>query len=515
MGRAAHEQPAARSAGLGAEMTERLSGLDSSFLYLETPTLHMHVVMALVLDPATIDGGYSYPEFRHLISERIALAPVFKRRLMEVPLRLGHPVWVDDADFDVDNHVRRAALPSPGGIRELAELVADVASRQLRRDRPLWEMWVVEGFEGDKLALIAKVHHATVDGVSGAELLGVVLDIERTPPHRAISPQPGPPRRVPSSAELVSQSLVAHAVRPIEIARMAWRTGRAVLDVRRIRQRGTGKAALPLTAPRTSLNTAVTARRRVAFAATSLEDAKRLKNELGTTVNDVVLAVCTGALRRYLLAGDELPDGPLVAVVPVSVAPDVPDLKGSNKVSALFVTLPTHMQNPIDRVRFIHEGTKGAKSEHNALGANMLQNWVEHASPNVFALAARLYTAMRLAERHRPIANLVISNVPGPDFPLYLGGAELEAAFPLGPVMDGMGLNITIMSYRGVLYWGLIGSTRNEPRMWDLAAAIPDALTELATATGIEPQPFDARLTFAAVPEDEMNAGAVREPAET
>jgi len=272
---------------------------------------------------------------------------------------------------------------------------------------------------------------------------------------------------------------------------MLWRTTRSIFGIRRVRQTQSGKAALPLTAPRTSINVAVHARRRVAFAAASLADAKKLKNAMGTTVNDVVLAMCAGALRTYLLSGDELPEIPLVSVVPVSVTPDVAELKGSNKVSAMFVQLPSHLDDPLDRLRAIHEGTKGAKEEHKALGATTLQNWAEHATPNVFAAAARLYTGMRLADRHRPVANLVISNVPGPDFPLYLGGSTLLGMFPLGPVMDGMGLNITIMSYMGVLYWGLASDSRAVPRLWDVASAIPHALTELMEAAGLEPEPFD------------------------
>ena len=182
-------------------------------------------------------------------------------------------------------------------------------------------------------------------------------------------------------------------------------------------------------------------------------------------MNDVILAICTGALRTYLLAGDELPDIPLVAVVPVSVTPEMAELKGSNKVSAMFVQLPCQLDDPLERLRAVHEGTKGAKEEHQALGATTLQNWAEHATPNVFAAAARLYTRMKLADRHRPLANLVISNVPGPDFPLYMGGSEMLGMFPLGPVMDGMGLNVTIMSYRGVLYWGLASDARAVPRL--------------------------------------------------
>jgi diacylglycerol O-acyltransferase / wax synthase len=473
---------------------ERLTGLDASFLYMETPTLHMHVAITAVFDPSTVPGGYSFRRVRQLINDRIPLVPVFQRRLVEVPMRLGHPVWVDDPDFDIDNHLRRAALPSPGGMRELGDFAADVISRQLHRDRPLWEMWIVEGVEDGKIALVAKMHHSTVDGVSGAELLGVLFDLEPEPPPENQKP---PARQldshVPSGLELVTQAAGAALVAPFEVARIAWRTAWNVLGVRRVRKglSGGAKAALPLTAPRTSINVAVHARRRVAFAAASLDDVKKLKNAMGTTVNDVVLAMCAGALRVYLEAGDELPETPLVSVVPVSVTPDVAELKGSNKVSAMFVQLPCQLDDPLERLKAIHEGTKGAKEEHKALGATTLQNWAEHATPNVFAAAARLYTGMRLAERHRPVANLVISNVPGPDFPLYLGGSELLGMFPLGPVMDGMGLNITIMSYRGVLYWGLASDARAVPRLWDVAAAIPHALTELMEAAGLEPQPFD------------------------
>jgi WS/DGAT/MGAT family acyltransferase len=472
---------------------ERLSGLDASFLYMETPTMHMHVAMTAVFDPSTVPGGYSFRRVRQLISDRIPLAPVFQRRLVEVPLRLGFPVWVDDPEFDIDNHLRRAALPAPGGLRELGDFAADVISRQLHRDRPLWEMWIVEGVEDGKIALVAKMHHSTIDGVSGAELLGVLFDLEPDLAEQSPTTARQLDSRIPSGLELMSQAMIANLIAPFDMGRVMLRTTRNIFDVSRIRRGlpGTAKGALPLTAPRTSINAAVHARRRVAFAAASLADAKALKNEMGTTVNDVVLAMVTGALRTYLLAGDELPEIPLVSVVPVSVTPDVAEIKGSNKVSSMFVQLPTQLEDPLERLRVIHEGTKGAKEEHQALGASTLQNWAEHATPNLFAAAARFYTGMRLADRHRPIANLVVSNVPGPDFPLYLGGSQLLGMFPLGPVMDGMGLNITIMSYMGVLYWGLAADARAVPRLWDIAAAIPHALTELMGAAGLTSQPFD------------------------
>lgn len=504
---------------------ERLSGLDASFLYLETPTLHMHVAMSMVFDPTTVPGGYSFEKMRDHIAERVQATPVFRRTLVEVPLRLGHPVWIDDPSFDIAYHVRRAAVPSPGGLFELAEFTSEITSQQLDRSRPLWEIWIIEGLADGRIALVAKMHHATVDGMSGAALLSVLFDLEAdpAPPVRAELDHPGthdapgsaaaeidtlghaPSVRkrtgdpVPSGLELVTTAMAARARLPLGIMRDLVSTGLKVLDVRKVRssaevEAGRAKAALPLSAPRTSFNASLTRRRRVSMAAIGLDDIKRLKNATGTTVNDVVLAVCTGALRDLLIEGDELPEKPLVAVVPVSVQPDGDQngamAKSSNQISSMFVQLPTQLHNPLARLQAIREGTKGAKDEHHALGADTLLNWAEYAAPNVFANAARVYSRMRLADFHRPVANLVISNVPGPDFPLYLAGAEMQSAFPLGPVIDGMGVNITVMSYRGVLYWGFIGCPDAMPKIWELARSIPRALDDLLQAAGLEPAGF-------------------------
>jgi diacylglycerol O-acyltransferase len=472
----------------GKTTMEQLTGLDATFLYLETPSLHMHVSMAAMFDPSTVPGGYSFDKLRDLVSSRLELAPIFRRRLVEVPFRLGHPYWVDDPTFDIEYHIRRGAVPSPGGVEELAQFVGDVCSRQLDRSKPLWEMYIVEGLSGGQIAVVTKIHHCTIDGVSGAELLSQLFDLEPEPPAR---PAPDAPvsvdEQLPSDLQLMAQSVGTRLTRPLGMTQLAWRTGWALLDVRRVRARGPGRAALPLTTPRTSLNAAITPHRRVAFSSISLEDAKRIKRACDTTLNDVVLAVCTGALRRYLLDGDELPDGPLVATVPVSTAPTDANRRGANKVSAMFVALPCHIADPVERLHSIREDTKGAKEEHNALGADVLLNWAEHATPNVFSAAARAYTRLKLADHHRPIHSLVISNVPGPDFPLYLAGAEMVAGFPLGPVMDGAGLNITVMSYRGVLNWGLMACAETVPRLADLALYVPDAIDELASAAKLAP----------------------------
>ena len=465
---------------------ERLSGLDAAFLYMETPSLHMHVSMAAVFDPTTVPGGYSFDKVRDLVSERLARAPIFRRRVVEVPLRLDHPYWVEDPDFDLDYHMRRAALPAPGGIEELAAFVGDVCSRRLDRAKPLWEMHIVEGLADGRIAVVTKVHHCTIDGVSGAELLAELFDLEPSPaPRPAPDDLPRPAPSLPSDLTLIAQAMGARATRPLRMGRLAWKTGKAFLDVRRVRQGpGTGHAALPLTTPRTSLNAAITAHRAVGFSTISLDDVKRIKNALETTVNDVVLALCAGALRRYLDDGDELPDDPLVATVPVSVSTE---RKSANKVSAMFVSLPCRIDDPVKRLLTIRDGTKGAKEEFQALGADVLLDWAEHATPNVFSAAARAYTRFRLAERHRPIHSLVISNVPGPDFPLYLGGAELVAGFPLGPVMDGAGLNVTVMSYRGVLNWGLMACRETVPQVSRFSSYIPAALDELLASAGLEP----------------------------
>ncbi len=472
---------------------EQLAGLDAAFLYLETPSLHMHVSMAAVFDPSTVPGGYSWEKLRKFVSSRLVQAPVFTRRLVQVPFRLGHPYWVDDNDFDVDYHLRRAAIPAPGGMDELAEFVGDVCSRQLDRSKPLWEMYVVEGLSGGNIAIVTKIHHCTIDGVSGAELLTQLFDLEPKSEDEGSDRGDQGSRaqgrdNTPSEAQLVARALFSRLRKPLEVTRLAYKTGRSALDVRRVRQGpSAAKAALPLTTPRTSLNASITPHRKVAFASISLDDAKRLKNALKTTVNDVVLAICTGALRQYLIEGDELPDNPLVATVPVSVAPKVGTRPGANKVSAMWVALPCRIDDPVKRLLEIADGTKGAKEEHAALGASVLLDWAEHATPNVFSAAARAYTRFKLAERHRPIHSLVISNVPGPDFPIYLGGAEMVAGFPLGPVMDGAGMNITVMSYRGVLNWGVMACAESVSRLSDFARHIPGALEELLASAGLDP----------------------------
>lgn len=461
---------------------ERLSGLDASFLYFETSQMHMHVSIVAVLDPKEMPGGYSFDKIQDLIASRLHLLPPFHRRLVRVPFDLHHPMWVEDPDFDIIHHVHRVSCAAPGGPRELASICGRINSTPLDRSRPLWEVWIIEGLADGRFAFLTKVHHCAVDGASGAELMVHLFSVDRN------APPPPPPSKaiieqIPTDREMVEHAIVSRLRMPMEMMQLARRTVSAVADVVRMRRDpDTSNGATPLTAPRTRFNGAITAQRSIAFARVPLAQAKAIRKAFGVTLNDVVLTICAGTLRSYLMKHGELPKAPLVATCPISVRESSKGKPSANKVSAMFTSLATHIADPVERLRAIQNVTRGAKEEHNAIGADMLQNWAEFAAPTTFSLAARFYTRMKLADRHRPIQNLVISNVPGPSFPLYLAGAELVAAYPMGPVFEGAGLNITVLSYLGSIDFGFNAATNAVPDLWDLADCVAPAFAELVEA---------------------------------
>ena len=460
---------------------QRLTGLDAAFLALETPSTHMHVMATMVLDPSDVEGGFTVESLRTLIAARLSRLPPFRRRVVEVPFGVDRPIWVEDPDFDLDYHVRRAALPAPGGLEELAELTAEIAGRQLDRRRPLWELWVVEGLEHGHVALIAKMHHAAIDGVLGVDLMTEIFDLEEHP-----APKPPPerepaPEHVPSDAELLAGAVASIARQPLSAFRAARNlTGSAIRLVRRLRSEPVS-AGVPLTAPPTPLNGVLTPHRRVAFTSVPLPDVKEVKQAFGVTVNDVVLAVCAGALRRYLAGRGRLPDKALLAAIPASVRTE--DERGvmGSRVSAMFATLATQLDDPVDRLFAARDVMSGAKLVHEDIGGNTLHEWAETAAPVLFSRGMRLYERL-LEGRHRPIINLIVSNVPGPTFPLYCAGARLLSLFPLGPLLAGTGLNITVLSYLDSVGFGLIGCREIVPDIDAIAAAVPDALAELLKA---------------------------------
>lgn len=474
---------------------QRLTGLDASFLYLETPSSHMHVAGLMILDPSEIEGGVSLERIKEVYGSRLHLAPPFRRKLALVPFGLHHPLWIEDPDFDIDDHVRATALPSPGTDEQLATTVGRLVAQPLDRSKPLWEIWVIEGLESGHVACLSKVHHAAIDGASGNELTVALLDLtpevaEHVPAEEWV------PDREPTEVEKLGYAASSLARQPFRLAKAAVRLPGVALS---FRPRSDGGEAprlapppAPFTAPRTSFNTAITGRRSFAFTSVSLPTVKAVKNASGATVNDVVLALCAGALRRYLDGRGEELDRPLVAMVPVSVRSDDQKDAMGNQVSSMLASLATDIDDPLERLEAIHASMAGVKQQLKAIGADTLGDWAEFAAPALAGRAARLYSRTRVADRHRPIFNVTISNVPGPPFPLYSVGARMVANYPIGPIAEGGGLNMTVMSYLDRLDFGLLACPDVLPDVWGLAEGLPLALEELVTAADVDEAEIEA-----------------------
>jgi diacylglycerol O-acyltransferase / wax synthase len=461
---------------------QRLSGLDASFLYLETAAQPLHVCSILELDTSTMPGGYTFDRLRDELALRIKAMPQFREKLADSRFNPDHPVWVEDEDFDVDRHLHRIGLPAPGGRQELAEICGHIASLPLDRSRPLWETWVIENIAGTdphaggRLAVMTKVHHAGVDGVTGANLMSQLCSTEPDAP----APDPVDGVGGGSELEIAVSGAVKFASRPLRLINVVPTTLSSVLDT--VKRARSGLAMKPpFAAPKTAFNAKVTGHRNIAYAQLDLEDIKKVKNHFGVKVNDVVMALVSTTLRKFLEDRGELPDSTLVAMVPVSVH-DKSDRPGRNQVSGMFSSLETHIDDPAERLKAIAEANSVAKQHSSAIGATLLQDWTQFAAPAVFGVAMRVYTSTRLAEA-RPVHNLVISNVPGPQIPLYFLGSEVKAMYPLGPIFHGSGLNITVMSLNGKLDVGIVSCPELLPDLWDLADDFEAALDELLAAT--------------------------------
>jgi diacylglycerol O-acyltransferase / wax synthase len=470
---------------------EQLGGLDGAFVLAETPTMHLHVSAVLLLDTSTMPGGYSFERLRAFVHERMPAVPAVHMKLAMVPFNLSRPFWVEDPDLDIDRHLHHVALPAPGDDETLTDVISDIVSRPLERDHPLWEMWIVEGLADGRVAVVVKMHHATIDGVTGANLMAGLFDLKPT-----ATPQVGTPvaQRSESAAveavsqiELLGRGLLTRMVQPWELAKLVPRTAMRVVSTLWWLGHGAGHhggpgAAAPFTAPRTSFNTSITPRRSVAFVDVPLADVKRVREAFGSTVNDVVTAVVGGMLRSYLDRRGELPERSLIAATPVSVHADTARSAGMTKVSVMFSTLATDVEDPVERLEVVTAANHRAKEIHKMVGADTLMRWAALFWPNAFALGARLYSSLHVAEHHPVVHNLILSNVPGPPVPLYFAGARLVGLYPLGPITDGAGLNITVLSEEDRVGFGFITCPELVPRVWDLADLVPRALQDLVDA---------------------------------
>jgi WS/DGAT/MGAT family acyltransferase len=466
------------------EQLQRLSGLDASFLYLETPTQPLHVCSVLELDASTIPGGYSFERLREQLALRITAIPTFREKLANSCLNLDHPVWVEDEHFDIERHVHRIGLPAPGGRAELAEVCGHLAALPLDRRHPLWEMWAIEGLggtdarKGGRLAVITKVHHAAVDGVTGANLMSQLCSVEPDAP----APEPVAASAGVNPIRIALGGLGRFATRPIALAtKVLPETVSTVVET--VRRVAGGRAmASPFAAPHTPFNSRITAHRNIAFAQLDFDDIKTVKNHFDVKVNDVVMALVSGVLRQFMLDRGELPEASLVAMVPVSVH-DRSDRPGRNQVSGMFCSLETQIADTGERLRAIAKNNAVAKEHSAAIGATLLQDWSQFAGPAVFGVAMRVYARSRLTEA-RPVHNLVVSNVPGPQIPLYFLGAQVDAMYPLGPIFHGSGLNITVMSLNGKLNVGLISCPELLPDLATMADGFVSGMKELLKAAG-------------------------------
>ena len=427
-----------------------ITGLDAAFLYAETPTSPMHIGSV-----AIVEGSLEFDTFRSLIHSRLHQIPKLRKRLVEVPFGIDYPYWADDPNFDIDMHLTHVALPQPGGWKELRNIASTIFSSPLSQSRPLWSFYFVEGVNNidqvpnGSTAIIAKVHHVAIDGMAGAGLLSLLFDFTKdTQP--IPEPRPYKPDNLPNQMELLVKSGMSFANDPLKFPKLI---SEALSVSMKSGMFNTAHNAelptAPFSAPPSLFNQIISSRRKWNTAILSLERVQKLKKIMEVTFNDVILGICAGALRRYLLEKDELPLKPLVAMVPISTRTSKEKDETDNQISSMLIQLATHVEDPIDRLEEIHENTIRGKSYQGAVGAKTLANMAEIVPFGLANQAAKMYSRYKVAELHTPMCNVTITNVPGPQFPLYLQGHKLLDVMGMAPIIDGMGLIITIFSYNG------------------------------------------------------------------
>ncbi|MEL7250040.1 MAG: wax ester/triacylglycerol synthase family O-acyltransferase [Bacteroidota bacterium] len=462
---------------------EAISGMDAAFLYAETPTSPMHIGSV-----AVIEGSLDYDTFRAKILSRLHTVPNLRKRLVYVPFSIDYPYWVDDPNFNIDLHLQHIALPKPGNWKVLRKIANQVFSEPLDQSRPLWSITFVEGLDNipqvpkGSVAIIPKIHHVAVDGVGSTGLLSLMFDF--TPDTKPIpEPRPYHPKPIPNELAIVLKSTLSFVEKPLKFPKLISEALTASFKAGVLtRVQKADLPTAPFTAPASPLNGIVSAQRKWNTAILSLDRVKALKKIMNTTLNDVVLGICAGALRRYLLEKDKLPIKPLVANVPISTRTAAEENQGGNQISSMLVQLATNVEDPIERLETIHENTVRGKTYQKAIGAKTLANMSEMVPFGIANQAARLYSRFRLAELHNPVFNVTITNVPGPQFPLYLHGHKLLSIMGMAPVIDGLGLIITVFSYDGYITLSPTSDAKTMPDIDIFSRYIRESANELEAA---------------------------------
>jgi len=466
---------------------QQLSGMDASFLYFETRSAPTHIGSFAIYDQSTASGGrVTFKGILANVERRLHLARCFRQKLVQVPLDLDHPYWIEDPAFDIEFHVRHIALPQPGDWRQLCIQAARIHARPLDLSKPLWEMYVIEGLDRvagapiGSFAVLTKIHHAAIDGVSGAEIAAAIHDL--TPD--AEPPEPEEewlPERTPTLLELAARTTYNNLRQPFRFVRVLSRAAPAAARALLESSDEDLRSSRPV--PRTRFNAPVSGHRVVEGRSFSLAEIREIREQVpGATVNDVVLSVCGGALRRYLEHHGELPEDPLVAMAPISVRS--PKQKGAagNQLSVMTVTLFSNIADPLERLEKVHDDTRSSKATAEAIGARTMTDVTQFVPGSLAGLAARLYTRLGLANRIRPFLNTVITNVPGPQVPLYFSGARMVSLYGMGPIMDGMGLIHPVFSYAGQITISVTACRDQMPDPGFYASCLQDSYDELRKA---------------------------------
>ncbi|MEX2194411.1 MAG: wax ester/triacylglycerol synthase family O-acyltransferase [Thermoleophilaceae bacterium] len=457
---------------------DRLTAIDASFLHQEQSSSHMHVGGIVLFE----GPPPSYEDFLAHIESRLHLVPRYRQKLAVPRFEMGRPFWIDDPRFNLSYHVRHTALPSPGSIEQLRNLAGRIHSQRLDRSKPLWEIWLIQGLEGNRFAIVSKTHHALIDGVAGVDIASVLFDLSPVPAETPAA-EPWEPSPEPSDAELVGEGVKGLIRTPFRLARRAAGVAadpQGSLDRAREAAEGVGEIvwAELNPAPEVPLNVPIGPHRRIAWVESSLADFKAIKNELGGTVNDVVLTVVSGAIARWLRTRGVRTEGlELRALVPVSIRTESQKDSLGNQISVMRGPLPVYCVDPVERLGIVRASMDGLKESKQALGAEVISNLQDFAPPTLLAQASRVNFSTRLF-------NLIVTNVPGPQFPLYLLGREMQQLIPVAFLPENHALAIAIMSYNGRVDFGLLGDYDAMPDLEELGGYMGDALAELLAAAG-------------------------------
>lgn len=481
---------------------ERMRGIDAGLLYMETDTDHMHTLKLALFDPiaatAATDGSDgtagvgaeatpSLDEVKRGLVERLPRLPGFRRRIVEVPFGLDHPIWIEDSNFDVDDHVHRKTVASPGGRREMDAAVGEIAAVPLDRSRALWELWLLDGLEGGVFGAVLKIHHAMADGMAAAQMFANVLreHSEGSTADAVDDDWHGEP--VPSRSRLIRDALIDRMRALLHLPRLVRSTWSGL---RAVARRFRGVASRPprpgLDAPRTPFNSSLTARRSFSSAEFSLTDVKRVKDYFGVTVNDVLLALVAGSLRGYMSARAALPATKLVVEIPVATDSNRGPRASGNRTSNMFSWLCTNRADAVERLHEIHLDVCAAKESHELLGADLYERWSDYSPPVLHNFGMRQYAKWHLADRFDPVVNVIISNVPGPRSSLYWDNTRLRGIHSVGPILEGLGLNLTFWSYADRVYAAALACPDRIDGLDEITAELSRELTRLVEAAGTE-----------------------------